>query len=98
MQKKLEKFVVSLVILIKLLHNVMNKTVVASVGIVTLGFVCIGACLGILCYMYFSSIVYNAAHNAETRDRLTVCIQMVMSESRASDKLVDAEKAREICS
>jgi hypothetical protein len=68
----------------------MNKTIVASVGIITAGV--FGICVSVGYFIY----LHGAA--TETRDRLTVCIQMVMSESRASDKLVDAEKAREICS
>jgi hypothetical protein len=36
-------------------------------------------------------------NSKENRDRLTVCIQTVMSESRQSGKALDAEKAKEIC-
>lgn len=73
----------------------MNKTVVASIGIVTCGIVC--AC-GLYWYTNFKYLSLTGSSNdSKTMDRFTQCIQVVMSESRQSDKPVDAEKAKDIC-
>lgn len=67
----------------------MNKTIVASVCAVTLGLTAVAGMY--LYYTYASKTLYK------TRDRLTVCMQMVMSESRESGKPVEIDKAKEIC-
>ena len=59
----------------------MNKTIVACVGIITTGLV-------LIC-------VY--AKKTETRDRLTVCIDTVMTKSIEAKQPINAKDAREIC-
>ena len=62
----------------------MNKTIVACFSIVTAGFVC-----GIYIIFY--------ASKTETRDRLTVCIDTVMTKSIEAKQPINAKDAREIC-
>lgn len=67
----------------------MNKTILASTAIIASTLIIISY----LCISYLKSI------NTETRpmDRFTVCIQTVMSESRQGGRVIDAEKAKDIC-
>ena len=66
----------------------MNKTIVVSIGIITLG-------ITLICnvYIYF----YMTKTNIETRDRLTVCMEMIMTKSIEANQPIDAKSAREIC-
>ena len=69
----------------------MNKTIVVSIGIITLG-------ITLICnvYIYF----YMTKTNIETRDRLTVCMEMIitkLNKSIEANQPIDAKSAREIC-
>ena len=70
----------------------MNKTIVVSIGIITLG-------ITLICnvYIYFYLAKTNYTGKIETRDRVTVCIDTVMTKSIEANQPIDAKSAREIC-
>ncbi|MFT4967100.1 MAG: hypothetical protein ACI9CD_000095 [Candidatus Deianiraeaceae bacterium] len=77
----------------------MNKTVVTSVAIITLGVSVVSLSLG-LGYLYYLGKTLEIKANSgktETRDRLTVCIDTVMSRAIEGNKPIEAENARHIC-
>ena len=75
----------------------MNKTIVACFSIVTAG---MSLVFGM--YLYSSHIlkiknISQAQTKTETRDRLTVCIDTVMTKSIEAKQPINAKDAREIC-
>ena len=74
----------------------MNEKIIEnSVKTITIGVVIIA--IASFCYLYLAKTNISKNGNYETRDRFTVCIQTVMSESRQSGKPIDANSAKDIC-
>jgi hypothetical protein len=74
----------------------MNKTVIVCTAIVTLGIMLSTTSVA---YIYFNCYASKTeiAKKTETRDRLTVCIDTVMTKSIQANKPIDAKTAREVC-
>lgn len=79
----------------------MNKTVLVSVGIISTAVVALllPASYWYISYLKDVSIEGNVNSNSKSlrTDKFTHCIQVVMSESRESGKVVGAEVAKDIC-
>ena len=69
----------------------MNKTIIISIGILTTGITLI------FCMYIFSYFSYQYLSKIETRDRVTVCIDTIMTKSIEAKKPIDAKVAKEIC-
>ena len=67
----------------------MNETIIKSIRIITTG-ICLIFCI----YFIYAYLIKT---NIETRDRLTVCIDTVMTKSIEAKQPIDVRSAKEIC-
>ena len=72
----------------------MNKTIIASVSIVTVGLMYVAY----LYIWYLNSNLNKIENKTETKDRLTVCLDIVMKRSIEANKPISAIEAKNICS
>ncbi len=72
--------------------NEINKTIVTCTAIITLG---VAGLASYVTYIYFYAA--KTVTRDESRDRLTICLDTVMTKSIESNKAISAKEAKEIC-